>query len=80
MNVYSFWCRPSYSEYGASFTVVASSISEVINLILNDGNVITNPDELKGLTPEYLYGCIEKGSIIKADDSEKPRIAEYFFT
>ena len=76
--VYSFWCKPIYSEYGAMYSVVASSISEVIELMKAD-----DPYEFKSeFEPnvEYLMDCIAKGSIIRCHDEEDPRIAEYFMT
>ena len=78
MFVYSFWCKPSYSEYGAMYTVVADCISTVINLMQED-----DPLEFKQEfehNVEYLYECIEKGAIIRVGDDEQPRIAEYFMT
>lgn len=78
MFVYSFWCKPMYSEYGAMYTVVADSISAVIELMKAD-----DPYEFKnelGHNVDYLYECIEKGARIKCGDDEQPRIAEYFMT
>ena len=78
MFVYSFWCKPLYSEYGAMYTVVADSISSVIEIMRKDDEYEFTHE--LGHNIDYLYQCIEKGARIKCSDDEKPRIAEYFTT
>lgn len=78
MFVYSFWCKPSYSEYGAMYTVVADSISAVIELMRKEDEYEFKQEFSHNV--DYLYECIEKGARIKCGDDEKPRIAEYFMT
>ena len=76
--VYSFWCKPLYSEYGAMYSVVASSVSEVVEL-MKANDPFEFESEL-GYNIEYLMECITKGAIIRCHDEEDPRVAEYFMT
>lgn len=78
MFAYSFWCKPSYSEYGAMYTVVASCISEVIELMRKEDEHMFKTEFEHNI--EYLYECIAKGAIIRCHEEEDARIAEYFMT
>jgi hypothetical protein len=59
------------------YTIVADCISSAIELLKADDEYHFKQEFAD---VDYLYRCIEKGAIIKCDDNEKPRIAEYFDT
>lgn len=77
MFVYSFWCRPSYSEYGAMYTIVATSVAHAVELLKADDEWYFKSEFAN---QEFLMQCISKGAIIRCHDEEDPRVAEYFLT
>jgi hypothetical protein len=78
MFVYSFWCKPAYSEYGAMYTIVAESIPDAVEVLKAHDEYEFKQEFSHNI--EYLLQCIAKGAIIKCEDFEDPRVAEYFTT